>query len=147
MDNFRLRDNPIIKANPEVREEMIQTLQKKGRAFEGGAVRDQVIGKGVARRTDWIVARVELKPGEETPVNRKQWTINPDDSAQLTPQLKLWHKQDLIRPINSEWNSALLLVAKKNTAAKRFVIDLRPLNAKCKKINLYIGRYRGGQCY
>ena len=23
--------------------------------------------------------------------------------------------------------------------AKRFVIDLRPLNAKCKKINLYIG--------
>ena len=45
----------------------------------------------------------------------------------------------MIRPINSEWNSALLLVAKKNTAAKRFVIDLRPLNAKCKKINLYIG--------
>ena len=30
-------------------------------------------------------------------------------------------------------------MAKKNTAAKRFVIDLRPLNAKCKKINLYIG--------
>ena len=30
-------------------------------------------------------------------------------------------------------------VAKKNMAAKQFVIDLRPLNAKCKKINLYIG--------
>ena len=30
-------------------------------------------------------------------------------------------------------------MAKKNTAAKRFVIDLQPLNAKCKKINLYIG--------
>ena len=28
---------------------------------------------------------------------------------------------------------------KNNTAAKRFVIDLRPLNAKCKKIILYIG--------
>ena len=31
------------------------------------------------------------------------------------------------------------MVAKKNTAAKRFVIDLRPLKAKYKKINLYIG--------
>ena len=40
LDNFRLTDNPIIKANPEVGEELIQTLQKKGQAFEGGAVRD-----------------------------------------------------------------------------------------------------------
>ena len=31
----------------------------------------------------------------------------------------------------------MLPVAEKNTAAKRFVIDLRPLNAKCKIINLY----------
>ena len=65
--------------------------------------------------------------------------MKPEDSAQLTAQLKLWEQQDLIRPIDSEWNSALLSVAKKNTAARRFVIDLRPLNAKCKKINLYIG--------
>ena len=83
--------------------------------------------------------RVELKPGEETPVNMKQRAMNPEDSAQLTAQLKLWEQQELIRPIDSEWNSALLSVTKKNTAAKRFVIDLRPLNAKCKKINLYIG--------
>ena len=65
--------------------------------------------------------------------------MNPEDFAQLTAQLKLWQEQDLIRPINSEWNSTLLSVAKKNTATKRFIIDLRPLNAKCKKINLYIG--------
>ena len=65
--------------------------------------------------------------------------MNPYDSEQLTAQLKLWQDQDLIQPIDSEWNSALLLVAKKNTAGKCFVIDLRPLNAKCKKINLYIG--------
>ena len=64
--------------------------------------------------------------------------MNPDDSAQLTAQLKLWQEQDLITPIDSEWNSALLSVTKKNTAAKRFIIDLRPLNAKCKIINLYI---------
>ena len=60
--------------------------------------------------------------------------MNPDNSTQLTAQLKLWQDQDLIWPIDSEWNSALLSVAKKNTAAKRFVINL--LNAKCKKINL-----------
>ena len=67
IENFWLQDNPIIKNNPEVGKELIRVLQKKGRAFEGGAKRDQVIGQGVAGRTDWIVARVELKPGEETP--------------------------------------------------------------------------------
>ena len=67
MENFRLKDNPIIKANPKVGEELIQILRKKGQAFKGGATRDQVIGQGVAGRTDWIIARVELKPGEETP--------------------------------------------------------------------------------
>ena len=102
-------------------------------------MRDQVIGQGVAGRTDWIVARVKLKPGKETPVYMKQRSMNPDDSAQLTAQLKLWQEQDLITPINSEWNSTLLSVVKKNTAAKRFIIDLMPLNAKCNKINLYIG--------
>ena len=30
LDNFCLRDNPIIKANPKVGEELIQTFQKKG---------------------------------------------------------------------------------------------------------------------
>ena len=68
MDNFQLRDNPIIKANPEVREKIIQTLQKKGRAFKGGAVRDQVIGKEVAVRTVWIMVRVELNP------EKKPWS-------------------------------------------------------------------------
>ena len=35
---------------------------------------------------------------------------------------------------------ALSSVAKRNTAAKRVAIDLRPLNAKCKKVNLYISK-------
>ena len=41
----------------------MEVLQWKGKAFEGGVARDEVIGQGVAGRTDWIVARVELKPG------------------------------------------------------------------------------------
>ena len=96
IENFRLQDNPIIKNNPQVGKELIRVLQKKGQAFQGGAKRDQVIGQGVAGRTDWIVARVELKPGEETPVNMKQRAMNPEDSAQLTAQLKLWEQQQLI---------------------------------------------------
>ena len=72
LDNFHARDNLIIKANQEVGEELLQVLQRKGRVFKGGALRDQVIGQEVARRTDWIIACVELKPREETPVNMKQ---------------------------------------------------------------------------
>ena len=48
------------------------------------------------------MVRVELKHGEETLVNMKQRAMNPDDSTQLTAQLKLWQEQDLIRPIDSE---------------------------------------------
>ena len=76
MENFRLNNNPILDHNPQVKEKLIKVLQKKGRAFEGGAKRDQVIGQGVAGRMDWIVARVELKPGEEAPVNMKQHNSN-----------------------------------------------------------------------
>ena len=46
LDNFRLRDNPIIKDNPEVGEQLMEILQQKGKAFEGGAARDKVIGQG-----------------------------------------------------------------------------------------------------
>ena len=35
IENFRLQDNPIIKDNPEVGEDLIRVLQKKGQAFEG----------------------------------------------------------------------------------------------------------------
>ena len=104
---------------------MIQVLKSNGDAFEGGAQRDQVIGQGMVRRTDWIMVHVELKTGEENLVNMKQQAMNPEDSAQLSVHLKLWQDQDLIYPNYREWNSALLFVTKKNTAARHFVINLR----------------------
>ena len=94
---------------------------------------DQVMSQGVASRTDWIVARVELNPGEETPVNMKQRAMNPEDSTQLTAQLKLWEQQDLITPINSKWNSALLSVMKK-------------IHMKCGTESSKVTWHRGGQC-
>ena len=114
-------------------------LQRNGQAFKGGALGHQVVGQGVAARTDWIMTRIEMKPIKDNPVNIKQWAMNPKDLAQLTVQLKLWQEQDLICLIDSEWKLALLSVTKKNMAAKHFVIKLRPLNTKCKKIILYIG--------
>ena len=42
--------------------------------------------------------------------------MNPEDSAQLIAQLKLWDEQNFIEPVDSEWNSDLLSVAKKNIA-------------------------------
>ena len=71
IENFGLQDYPIIRTSPKVGKELIQVLQKKGKAFVGGAMRDQVIRQGVAGRKDWIIARFKLKPGEETPVNMK----------------------------------------------------------------------------
>ena len=35
IENFRLQDNPITKDNPEVGEDLIRVLQKRGQAFEG----------------------------------------------------------------------------------------------------------------
>ena len=58
LDNLRLRDNQIIKANLEVGMELIQVLQQKGRTIKGRALQDQVTGQGGARSTDWILARI-----------------------------------------------------------------------------------------
>ena len=38
LDHFRLRDNPIMKENPEIGEELILVLKQNGGAFERGAM-------------------------------------------------------------------------------------------------------------
>ena len=35
LDNIRLQDNPIIKDNPDVGEQLMEVFQRKGKAFEG----------------------------------------------------------------------------------------------------------------
>ena len=97
------------------------------------------MAQGVAGRTDWVIAQVELKDSQSQPHNARTRSLNPQDEAQLTEQLKLWRNQGLIKPVNSEWNSALISVAKKNTNTQRFVIDLRHLNTEHKKTQTYIG--------
>ena len=69
-------------------------------------------------------------------------------------QLQSWLEAEVIEPSDSEWSSALIAVSKKNTSAKRFCLDLRPLNQLCKKVNVYIGsidqnlnKLHGSSCF
>ena len=48
-------------------------------------------------------------------------------------------EQGVIKPCESQWNSALLSVFKKDSTLKRFCIDLRPLNKQCKKLSVFQG--------
>ena len=61
------------------------------------------------------------------------------DEAMLSSQLQLWLKQGVIEPCESQWNSALIAVAKCDQSLKRFCIDFRPLNKKCKHLSICQG--------
>ena len=65
--------------------------------------------------------------------------MHPHDEELLSSQLALWIEQGVIEPCESQWNSALLSVAKKDSTLKRFCIDLRPLNKQCKKLSVFQG--------
>ena len=92
-----------------------------------------------AGRTHWITARVELKDDTKGPTDVKQQCMHPHDEDLLSSQLALWIKQGVIKPCESQWNSALLSVSKKDSTLKWFCIDLRPLNKQCKKLSVFQG--------
>ena len=62
----------------------------------------------------------------------KKWTR---ETAVYPKELE---EEYLIKPVDVKWKSALISIAKNNTAARRFVIELGVLNRKCKWINLSI---------
>ena len=86
-----------------------------------------------------MTARVELRDDTTGLAHVKQWRMHPHDEALLSSQLALWIKQGVIEPCESQWNSALLAVSKKDLSLKRFCIDLRPLNKQCKKLSVFQG--------
>ena len=92
-----------------------------------------------AGRTHWITARVELRDDTIGPAHIKQRGMHPHDKDLLSSQLALWIKQGVIKPCESQWNSALLAVSRKDSTLKRFCIDLRPLNKQCKKLSVFQG--------
>ena len=114
-------------------------LAKHGPAFEGGPHRAKETIQQGAGRTHWITARVELKDDTKGPTHIKQRRMHPHDEDLLSSQLVLWIEQGVIEPCESQWNSALLSVSKKDSTLKRFCIDLRPLNKQCKKLSVFQG--------
>ena len=72
MDNFHLKYNSMLEENPDTKASIINVILGHTDVLEGGAEKNQVMGQGAAGRTDWIVAMVELKGREESPVTMKQ---------------------------------------------------------------------------
>ena len=136
---FKLSDNEVLKDKPELMGQLVKVLAKHGPAFEGGPHRAKETILQGAGRTHWITARVELKDDTKGPTHVKQRRMHPHDEDLLTSQLALWIEQGVIEPCESQWNSALLSVSKKDLTLKRFCIDLRPLNKQCKKLSVFQG--------
>ncbi len=136
---FRLSNNEVLKDKPELKKQLIDVLRQHGSAFDGGPYRDREVAQQGAGRTHWITARVELNDDNKGPIHCKQRRMHPHDEELLSSQLALWIEQGVIEPCESQWNSALLSVAKKDSTLKRFCIDLRPLNKQCKKLSVFQG--------
>ena len=136
---FRLSNNEVLKDKPELKKQLVEVLTKHGPAFDGGPYRDRGTAQQGAGRTHWITARVELNDDNKGPIHCKQRRMHPHDEDLLSSQLALWIEQGVIEPCESQWNSALLSVAKKDSTLKRFCIDLRPLNKQCKKLSVFQG--------
>ena len=136
---FRLSNNEVLKDKPELKKRLIDVLRTHGGAFDGGPYRDRKVAQQGAGRTHWITARVELNDDNKGPIHCKQRRMHPHDEELLSSQLALWIEQGVIEPCESQWNSALLSVAKKDSTLKRFCIDLRPLNKQCKKLSVFQG--------
>ena len=136
---FRLSNNDVLRDKPELKKQLVEVLTKHGPAFDGGPYRDRDTAQQGAGRTHWITARVELNDDNKEPIHCKQRRMRPHDKELLSSQLALWIEQGVIEPCESQWNSALLSVAKKDSTLKRFCIDLRPLNKQCKKLSVFQG--------
>ena len=117
---FKLSNNKVLKDKPELKGQLIKVLAKHGPAFEGGPYRGQDATQQGAGRTHWITARVELKDDNKGPTHCKQRQMHPNDEDLLSSQLALWIEQGVIEPCESQWNSVLLSVAKKDSTLKRF---------------------------
>ena len=136
---FRLSNNEVLRDKPELKKQLIDVLRQHSSAFDGGPYRDREVAQQGAGRTHWITARVELNDDNKGPIHCKQRRMHPHDEELLSSQLALWIEQGVIEPCESQWNSALLSVAKKDSTLKRFCIDLRPLNKQCKKLSVFQG--------
>ena len=117
-DAFKLSSNETLKNKPELMARLVKVLANHGPAFKGGPHRQKEAGQTWAGRTHWVTARVELRDDCMTPLYIKQRSMHSHDKAMLSSQLNLWVQQRVIQPCESQWNSALIAVAKKDSSLK-----------------------------
>ena len=89
--------------------------------------------------TDLVQHYIKTPPGGRPVFVRAKYQ-NPALEQSLKEQLKKWLKHKVIEPADSNWNSNLLAVAKKDSSsAVRWCVDYRVLNAETEVDRFCIG--------
>ena len=89
--------------------------------------------------TDLVQHYIKTPPGGRPVFVRAKYQ-NPALEQSLKEQLKKWLKHKVIEPADSNWNSNLLAVAKKDSSsAVRWCVDYRSLNAETEVDRFCIG--------
>lgn len=74
--------------------------------------------------------KIQLKPGEETPVCHPTRPTAPHKRALIRKHIENMLKYNIIEPSKSPWGANVLLVPKATPNDWRFVVDMRGVNAK-----------------
>ena len=120
--HFRLDESPILRRDPGLRQEVIQTLLEFS----------DVIAISSYGRTDLVSHAIHLEPGA-TPIKIRHRPLNPTMEGSLRKQIDRWLSQKVAEEADSPWSFPLVPVPKKNSAEVRWAVDYRKLNAVTKK--------------
>ena len=87
---------------------------------------DTVIPFDDLGKTNLYKHKIDTLPGAK-PDRKQFYRTSPHVAKKIRSQIDEMYKHDIIQPSNSEWNSPVVLVKKKN-GQLRFACDYRALN-------------------
>ena len=117
---LKLGENPLVKENPEIREEILKAFTDN---WDAVSKDDFDYGHATA-----VQCQIQLKPGEETPVKLRARPLNPAQEASMKKQLKEWEAAGVIEKTQSPWAFPMVGVKKKDSDMIRWCVDYRLLN-------------------
>ena len=140
--DLELHNNPILDAEPAQRDRLQELATNYHQIFTDG----MSCNAGSMPSVPFISARVMLDPekGPHTPHRATVRVLNPVQRAGLEGKIKTWLNQKIIEESASPWSFPIISVIKKRRAGQTipeycFCADLRILNSKVIKDNLYTG--------
>lgn len=119
IDSLKLNENPLLKGNAELREEIIRVFLEN---FDAVAISESDYG-----RTELMEFTFDI-PRDAIPVRDKLRPLNPFQEQDLRRQLDAWLDADVIEEALSPWGSALVPIKKKGSDKLRWAIDYRKVN-------------------